>query len=219
MHNRVYVLDTAELGDEALFDRWLGKMTSRRRQKIAAFRFDKDKRLCLGAGILLAAAVQGGEKEPEYLVSAHGKPYFEDGRICFNLSHSGTLAVCAVSDREVGADVQQYRHFEDNLIRFVFQPGEVQRIYACETPEQRDILCTRLWTVKESIMKYLGTGIGLAPKKIRLDMNGAISAQCSDLSLEKLHFTHYQPDGCELTVCSEYEQFTDSLCTVSAKEL
>ena len=120
MHNKVYVLDTAELGD-----------------------------------------VQGGEKEPEYLVSEHGKPYFEDGRICFNLSHSGTLAVCAVSDREVGADVQQYRHFEDNLIRFVFQPGEMQRIYACETPEQRDILCTRLWTVKESIMKYLGTGIGL----------------------------------------------------------
>ena len=103
MHNKVYVLDTAELDDETLFDRWLGKMTSRRRQKIAAFRFDKDKRLCLGAGILLAAAVQGGEKEPEYLVSEHGKPYFEDGRICFNLSHSGTLAVCAVSDREVGA--------------------------------------------------------------------------------------------------------------------
>ena len=36
-----------------------------------------------------------------------GKPFFAglEGR-CFNLSHSGTLALCALSDRPVGVDIQ-----------------------------------------------------------------------------------------------------------------
>ncbi len=38
-----------------------------------------------------------------------GKPYFPSPRCQFNLSHSGTLALCALSDRPVGVDIQMVR--------------------------------------------------------------------------------------------------------------
>ena len=218
MKNCVYVLDTQILSDERIFAVWYDRMTQHRKQKTDAFKFDKDKRLCLGAGILLTLAVNGS-CEPECLLENHGKPYLADSGIQFNLSHSGTLAVCAVSDKPVGVDIQQHRHFEDRLIKYVFQPSEAQIIYACKTAEQRDKLCTQLWTVKESVMKYLGTGVGLAPKKIRVDIGQTLKAYCDEYELGELHFCGYDMDGYELTVCSEYEHFTDGVRYISGSEL
>lgn len=37
-----------------------------------------------------------------------GKPYMEPKKLCFNLSHSGIYSICAVSEREVGIDVQYH---------------------------------------------------------------------------------------------------------------
>ena len=214
MENCVYVLDTDILAQQRTFSEWYGKMTPRRQQKTDAFRFDRDKRLCLGAGILLTVAL-GRQREPECLFEAHGKPYLAGSGINFNLSHSGRFAACAVSDKAVGVDIQQHRHFEKNLIEYVFSSQEAQRIDECETAEQRDELCTKLWTVKESIIKYLGTGMSLAPKKIRLDFDGELKAKCSSHELGKLHFTSYDIPGYELTVCSEYEHFSDDVLCIS----
>src|SRR5947209_7493958 len=41
---------------------------------------------------------------------SHGKPFFPDTDLCFNLSHSGGWAVLAVArGREVGIDIEQIR--------------------------------------------------------------------------------------------------------------
>ena len=47
---------------------------------------------------------------PELTLWERGKPYFSHlPRRQFNLSHSGTLALCALSDRPVGVDIQVVR--------------------------------------------------------------------------------------------------------------
>ena len=53
MENHLYAIRTDILSDTELFRQWYEVMPQDRRKKIDSFRFDKDKRLSLGAGILL----------------------------------------------------------------------------------------------------------------------------------------------------------------------
>lgn len=60
-----------------------------------------------------------------------GKPFLEGSRgLFFNLSHSGAYAACAVSDREVGLDIQQcVQRVNPAVVERVLHKEE-KRIYA-----------------------------------------------------------------------------------------
>ncbi|NLT08486.1 MAG: 4'-phosphopantetheinyl transferase superfamily protein [Ruminococcus sp.] len=219
MTNRLYIMDVSILDDDELFRISYEKMPERRKNKIDRFRFAKDKKLSLGAGILLRKALMcEGISEEVFTFNKNEKPFIP-GRndIFFNLSHSGTMAVCAVSDRCVGVDIEIEQHFEDSFIRSIFLPHEAE--YIISQDEQSNKTATVMWTVKESIMKFFGTGLSLEPNKISLDMNGHISAACQGFDASPLHFTQYTVPGYALTVCSEYEHFTDDLIRISANDL
>ena len=209
MDNHLYAIHTDILSEPGLFRQWYEKMPEHRRKKIDNFRFDKDKRLSLGAGILLFNGLYryGAEyTEPEY--SEHGKPYLKEYRnIHFNISHSGNIAVCAMSDKELGSDIEKTKHFSETLIDHVFLTSEKKFI----RPDMADKDCTRMWTIKESIMKYLGTGIGLGAKSITLDMNEPISAVCDSYDISQLRFTTFEADEHMLTVCSPCPDFVQEI--------
>ena len=181
VNNRVYLLYTDYLKYPDIFSFYYQKMSSERREKIDAFRFDKDKRLSLGAGMLLRYVLENRQEEgkasklksreePDPIILSYGeygKPYLKDSdRFFFNLSHSGQMAVCACSDCPVGADTEENRHFTEELIRYVFLPEDIG--IADNMNINPDSAFTLMWTIKESIMKQQGKGVGLAPKRIRI---------------------------------------------------
>ena len=99
--------DVRPLSDPELFAAGLsGLPWEERREKVSRFLFEKDRRLCLGAGMLLAHALrEAGAADLRLSTMPEGKPVLADRPdIHFNLSHSGTLAVCAVSGLPVGAN-------------------------------------------------------------------------------------------------------------------
>ena len=68
MKNHLYIINVNILDSEELFRSSYEKMSEHRRKKIDAFRFMKDKKLSLGAGMLLREAllregVSGGDFE------------------------------------------------------------------------------------------------------------------------------------------------------------
>ena len=80
--------------------------------------------------------------------SPRGKPRFagRDGR-WFSLSHSGGLALCALSDGPVGVDVELVRPRRAGLPTYVLSPEELARFDG----SWEDFY--RLWTLKESWCK------------------------------------------------------------------
>lgn len=89
-----------------------------------------------------------------------GKPYLREYPFYFNLSHSGEYVVCAVSDREIGVDIQKCSGM--NTIRIAkrfFSEEECRALEACETEEKRQQSFFRLWVRKEAYGKLLGKGI------------------------------------------------------------
>ena len=100
-----------------------------------------------------------------------GKPWAVDpdgtGDIYFNLSHAGTMAAVAVSlDNEVGIDVEPLgNHIQPHDIWAVLTERERFEL-AMTAPENRSMELIRTWTMKESYLKLLGTGLNIDPGKI-----------------------------------------------------
>ncbi len=86
-----------------------------------------------------------------------GKPYIENRPdIFFNLSHCRGMAVCAVSDREIGVDAELIRPYSGKAARRVFSENEIK--YVSERSDGSEAFF-RLWTLKEALGKAFGTGI------------------------------------------------------------
>lgn len=90
----------------------------------------------------------------------NGKPYLQDYPFYFNLSHSGEYVFGAISDREVGVDIQQFRPVDEvRLARRFFSEEEQNALEKCFNREEQRKLFYRLWTRKEAYGKLTGEGI------------------------------------------------------------
>lgn len=155
------------------------------------------------AHALLEQAVQDYTKEhqltpPEPLTLAAekgGKPYFPDfPAVHFNLSHCKGLAVCLLSALECGVDVETKRPFKEKVARRAY--SRMERI-AIGSAEDRDLMFTRLWTLKESYVKALGIGIGYPMKEVSFTLQGG-AIRCSKSGAE---FRQMLYEGFAVSVC------------------
>lgn len=103
----------------------------------------------------------------ELVRGEHGKPRLaaEPGRLAFNLSHSGALALVAVTrGREVGVDVEREKP-ERDLIALAERalPPEDAAAVRGAGEEERARLFYALWARHEARLKCLGLGLGRPP--------------------------------------------------------
>ena len=110
----------------------------KRKEKIDFYRFEKDKKLSCGAYLLLQKALnEEGITNPEFEVEKYGKAYicnYED--IHFNISHSGKIVCCAISDREIGVDVEYNDPEIDlNIAKNYFYNSEFECIMNSQNPQ------------------------------------------------------------------------------------
>lgn len=147
----------------------IATLSEAERERAGRLRFaaDRDRFVAAHAALrrILASYL---DVEPSLLAfgaGPHGKPFVagpEHGRsLRFSLSHSGAIALIAVSrEREVGVDVEQVRA-RDDLEGFVvryFSPHERAAIDAAP-PAERLRLFFETWTLKEAYLKACGDGL------------------------------------------------------------
>ena len=86
-----------------------------------------------------------------------GKPWFPAAQDrAFNLSHSGSLALCALDSEPVGADIQLVKPHRPALPAKVCSPQELAWL---ERQEELWPGFTVLWALKESRAKQSGQGL------------------------------------------------------------
>lgn len=102
--------------------------------------------------------------EYDIFYNEYGKPYLKNNSIFFNISHSGDYIVCAVSDREIGVDIERIT-LKEMLIDRICTENEKKYPMTAEN-------FTKIWVMKESYVKMLGTGVGYGLQNVdttRLD--------------------------------------------------
>lgn len=125
-------------------------------------------------------------------VGEYGKPSLaEHPEIRFNLTHSDGIAACIVSGHECGIDAEPVKKYRPNVVRRAFSEEEKAALDALASDEERAMLFTRIWTLKEAYVKALGIGISFPLNTVSFSFaDGRITA-----SVEDFEFRQYIVDG------------------------
>lgn len=119
-----------------------------------------------GVRIILGQETKCAPHDIRFELGEYGKPDLkvrheaQGGGVAFSLSHSGDLAVLAVSrDGIVGVDVERVRDVDPAIARRFFAPREADAISGAEDQPQMLAAFFRIWTAKEAVVKATGEGI------------------------------------------------------------
>ncbi|MFB2975156.1 4'-phosphopantetheinyl transferase family protein [Microseira sp. BLCC-F43] len=157
------------------------------------FHFDVHRqRFIVGRGILRNILGRYLGKEPrelEFCYSDRGKPSLGGPHtsVCFNLSHSQSLALYAIARRPIGIDLEYIRPLDDalKLAQRFFSPREYAFIAALP-PDQKQKAFFQLWTCKEAYLKATGEGLaGLGQVEVSLTSGGAARLIADNKSQEQ----------------------------------
>lgn len=147
-----------------------------------------------------------------------GKPFLESPRgLFFNLSHSGDYAVCAVSDREVGVDIQKEQHtFRLGLLNRVlheeekasFFTGREQKAECSYVKQEPEVhMFFQIWAAKEAFVKCTGEGLAKDFKELLTDFSKGEIIDIRTGQKCRIYINNTLP-GYQLAVCVPYADFT-----------
>lgn len=126
--------------------------------------------------IILCGQLACRNEQLSFGISRHGKPFaLVDGipaAISFNVSHSGNHGLIALASAgQLGVDIEEYvpRRYLDQLAESdsVFTSNERAELAQIHG-DDRVRLFTRLWTIKEALLKALGTGLSIDISKLEV---------------------------------------------------
>lgn len=136
------------------------QLSEQRREQALKYKYEMGQRTCAAAYLLLCQGLKaeyGITEKPLFEYGEHGKPAIVGHpEIHFNLSHCREAALCVISDRPVGVDVETVRQLKDSLAEYTMNDRELDEIRQAENPA---LQFTRLWTMKEALLKLTGEGI------------------------------------------------------------
>jgi len=156
---KVAVFDRMDECSEAEVQRMLPMVSAQRRDQALRYKHVFGQFCCLKSWLMLRELTDDGTDGfmDEWTYNEYGKPSFAPSPLrsftpCFSISHCKEAIAVAVDDRPVGIDIEAIRHANGELIARTMNAAEQRQIHS-----DRDF--TRLWTQKEAVVKWQGTGI------------------------------------------------------------
>lgn len=156
----IYHYDVFGMSDEEFIDMYFGS-DENRKAKADKLKNNPDKKLSIAAGELTRKAIAEkfniDKNDIRFRVDKNGKPYIENVKVEFSISHSGNIAVCAISDAPVGIDIERIRDVNISLAKKHFAPDEQKYVFEKWSLSKQRFF--EIWTRKEAYAKMLGKGI------------------------------------------------------------
>ena len=137
----------------------LEKVNDKQKEKAFGYKNEADQIRSLASSYLINSL----SSEP-LLFNDTGKPFFENGPF-FNISHSGRYIVMAVSNKEVGVDIEENVERNMSALIRIFNEAEAKMI-----KEHADFYY--LWCAKESLIKCMGLSVSKVREIPGLPLNG-----------------------------------------------
>ena len=155
----------------------LKNISVEQKEKALCFKNEKDQQRSL-----LSSYLVNQLSKEELQKNPTGKPYYPNGPF-FNISHSGKYVVMAISNQEIGVDIEEDIEKNMDILLKIFNDAEVKMI-----KEHADFYY--LWCAKESLIKCMGSSISKIKEVPSLPLNGlktfkGIDYQCQTFIYDK----------------------------------
>jgi 4'-phosphopantetheinyl transferase len=153
---------------------WTAGLWEEKAKRIDRMRRETDRALALTAHRLMCyalKAVYGILPRPQdFGLEAQGKPYLTTTTgVHFSISHSGSMAMCALHNEPVGADIEKIRAVGEGVPERVMSSAEYQMYM---NADDRQSLFFQIWTLKEAYVKYSGDGLGASLRSFTVCPSG-----------------------------------------------
>lgn len=141
------------------FDKNICKSEQNKRLHKEAFRLLEKK---------LIAEFHFKEEDLKYKYGLKGKPYLEKSSLYFSISHCNNVIVCAISDNNIGIDIEDIKTINKFVVKKSLTDIEKIRLLSSNNNEEYFF---RIWTLKESLIKAIGDGLSYGMKNIEFDIS------------------------------------------------
>jgi len=200
----------------------LKRISKENREKCLRFKFKEDALRTLYGELMvrhvLCQKFSFTNSNIELVRNESGKPYVKDSPIHFNISHAGDFVVCAFSEREIGIDIEQKKEVDLKIAQRFFCEQEYESLLAQKSCDQLAYFYS-LWTLKESYIKWLGTGLSTPLDSFYFNIN-ANNITCVDNNRKAMpFFKQFSLNDYSISVCSIIDEFPDKLEKISIEEM
>lgn len=185
-------------------------VSEERRMRADRFHFINDSKRSICAELLLQYSLfqsVGQLVEIDVIYNKFGKPYMNHmNSFSYNLSHSGNWVVIAYGNSEVGIDIEEIQPGKEDIADKFFTVEEKNYIYAAAGKE-RTKRFTQIWTLKESYIKFLGTGLSTRLDSFYVDaLKGVVTNKNGEIQKNLRLKSYLFDEDYYLSVCSMEEE-------------
>ena len=175
--NKVYFTDVNNLKKSFSYEEIYSKVSSYRKNKVNKLLSEKDKWLSLSAEYLLMQGLN--ELDIDYSkieigFTENNKPVLKNcpEKLFFNVSHSENMAMCIISNYEVGCDIQKISEKRNYLkiAKKFFHQKEFQMLKNANKKNAIELFY-KLWVLKESYIKATGKGFRTPLESFRISFD------------------------------------------------
>ena len=192
-----YLFDISSINEET-FIKLLPLVKPYRKEKIDKLSAKNAKYLSLAVELLIKKACEdfGIDYLSEDIVfNENGKPSFKNSKYFFNTSHSGRYALCVISDKVVGCDIEEIKEYKEKVAKRFFTNKENEYL---ELTNDKNELFYRLWTLKESYSKCIGKGLTIPLNSFEVSNS---SNNIIIKGKDNYHFFEFKHDNYQIAIC------------------
>lgn len=103
-----------------------------------------------------------GYSKKDIVYNEYRKPFIKDNELYFSVSHDRNLIVIVVSDKCIGVDLQ-FLTYDEKVLKKAYTEKEIEIL---KQSNNRLYDFTKMWTMKEAYVKFLGKGLTYDFKRI-----------------------------------------------------
>ena len=221
--NTIYFLPLPDSEEDRSLHQLLPFVPEEKQEKIKRFRFHMDRKLSLYSELLVRVVAS------QTLNIPNGEIVFERGEwgkprlwghpdFHYNISHTRSAVMVAVSDSPVGADIEKIKKAELGIAKRYF--AEQEQDYISISEEGAAERFYEIWTRKEAYCKYIGKGLSLPLRSFDVagpplcasimtmkwgEYIGSVCAQQPNMQFTVQEWTQDQIERMALSSLSEYE--------------
>ncbi|AJY77850.1 hypothetical protein VN24_19055 [Paenibacillus beijingensis] len=138
-----------------------------------------------------------------------GKPSLKGYLLEFNLSHSGDWVVCAIGNSPVGIDIEEIKSIDIELAKYIFSNQEYSHFIE-KKEDERQSYFFELWTLKESYIKAVGSGLSFPLHLFSFTKSGNKIIFQSNYTSREVYFRQFHIDlNYKLAVCNTRNLFPE----------
>lgn len=220
---KVFAIKLKDKLDNSSLELLLALIDKKKRERLEKFVFWQDLQRGLFADLFIRKVIVDTfgvlNEEIEFGFSNFGKPYIKNiNDFHFNISHSGDWIVCVIDKNSVGIDIEKISTINLDISKNFFSNKEHEDLMLSNEPFDYFF---KLWTLKESYIKYLGKGLShpLNSFTMHLKENG-IKIESEERILNDIFFKQYNiEEGYKLAACGEKDNFPQNLVFLSLDDL